>query len=282
MRQILTALLLLFFFRNSETTPSGVVNLRPKQNVNSVGIGDRFGGIGTSSDESDHFKLLAADGESLLVGARNAVYNLSLSTLSVNHKIDWKPPAEHIEECIMKGKSKTDCQNYIRVLARKSAGVSLVCGTHAFSPKCREYAVTDYGIRNTRQFDGQGISPYDPKHNSSALYIPATNQLYAATVTDFVGNDALIYRKTIDETPSTAKSANIRTQSYDARVLNAPNFVSTFVYKEHVYFWFREIASEAIDNNEESQTFRSMLESHVCAKMIRAEPVLQTNDGQVI
>lgn len=34
---------------------------------------------------------------------------------------------------------------------------------------------------------------------------------------------------------------------------SAPNFVATFVYKEHVYFWFREVASEAIDNNEESQ-----------------------------
>lgn len=246
-------MLLFNVVRSSEAITGGVVNLRPKQIINSVGIGDRFGGIGTSSDESDHFKLLAADGDSLLVGARNAVYNLSLSTLSVNHKIDWKPPAEHIEECIMKGKSKTDCQNYIRVLARKSAGVSLVCGTHAFSPKCREYTVTEFGIRNTRQFDGQGISPYDPKHNSSALYVPGTNQLFVATVTDFVGNDALIYRKTIDETPSSKSAANIRTQSYDARVLNAPNFVATFAYKEHVYFWFREIASEAIDNNEEPQ-----------------------------
>uniref|UniRef100_A0A1I7TAM1 LAM_G_DOMAIN domain-containing protein n=1 Tax=Caenorhabditis tropicalis TaxID=1561998 RepID=A0A1I7TAM1_9PELO len=81
----LTALLLLLFIKNHEAATSGVVNLRAKQNVNSVGTGDRFGGIGTSSDESDHFKLLAADGESLLVGARNAVYNLSLSTLSVNH-----------------------------------------------------------------------------------------------------------------------------------------------------------------------------------------------------
>ncbi|CAI2293020.1 unnamed protein product [Caenorhabditis sp. 36 PRJEB53466] len=250
--RLLTFVLLLLLHNASSSTASGSVNLRAKQCVNSVGIGDRFGGIGTNSDESDHFKLLAADGDSLLVGARNAVYNLSLSTLSVNHKIDWKPPAEHIEECIMKGKSKTDCQNYIRVLARKSAGVSLVCGTHAFSPKCREYTITDYGVRNTRQFDGQGISPYDPRHNSSALYIPETNQLYAATVTDFVGNDALIYRKTID---GEIKSSNIRTQSYDARVLSAPNFVSSFVYKEHVYFWFREVASEAIDNNEESQIY---------------------------
>ncbi|CAB3410909.1 unnamed protein product [Caenorhabditis bovis] len=240
---------------------ANVVNLRPKQIVNSVGLGDRFGGTGTNLDESDHFKLLAADGESLLVGARNAVYNLSLTSLTVNHKIDWKPPAEHIEECMMKGKTKMDCQNYIRVLVRKSSGVSLVCGTHAFAPKCREYSTTDTGVQNTRQFDGQGISPYDPRHNSSALYIAETNQLYTATVTDFAGNDALIYRKSIS---SEVRSGNVRTQKDDTTVLDSPNFVSSFAYKEHVYFWFREIATEAIDNNEEEQIYARV--ARVCKR----------------
>ncbi|KIH60913.1 hypothetical protein ANCDUO_08823, partial [Ancylostoma duodenale] len=36
-----------------------------------VGLGYRFGGHGShSTEESDHFKLLEADGDSLLVGAR--------------------------------------------------------------------------------------------------------------------------------------------------------------------------------------------------------------------
>ncbi|KAK5967441.1 Sema-1a, partial [Trichostrongylus colubriformis] len=83
---------------------------------------------------------------------RNAVYNLSLTTLSVHHKIDWKPPADVIEECLMKGKLKSDCQNYIRVLARQSSGKALICGTHAFSPKCREYVYssTDGTLKNVR------------------------------------------------------------------------------------------------------------------------------------
>ncbi|CAD6184957.1 unnamed protein product [Caenorhabditis auriculariae] len=238
------------------------LNLRPRQFVNAVGFGDRFGSINTNSEESDHFKLLAADGDSLLVGARNAVYNLSLASLSVNHRIDWKPPAEHIEECIMKGKSKADCQNYIRVLARKSDGHALVCGTHAFSPKCREYAYNsqDGSVKNTRQFDGQGISPYDPRDNSTALYIPESNEIYTGTVTDFAGNDALIYRKSIGE--GQAGRGNVRTQRDDVRVLDAPNFVASFTYKEHIYFWFREQAAEAVDNNEERVVYARV--SRVC------------------
>jgi hypothetical protein len=33
-----------------------------------------------------------------------------------------------------------ECQNYIRVLAMKSPGRLLLCGTHAYKPMCREYS----------------------------------------------------------------------------------------------------------------------------------------------
>ncbi|VDM84360.1 unnamed protein product, partial [Strongylus vulgaris] len=186
-------------------------------------------------------------------------------------KIDWKPPADVIEECLMKGKLKSDCQNYIRVLARQSAGKALICGTHAFSPKCREYVYSsiDGTLKNTRQFDGQGISPYDPRDNSTVVYLPETREIYTGTVSDFVGNDPLIYRKRIGEND---RDNGIRTQRDDARVLDcelkfskqtsgiipitsAPNFVGSFVYKEHVYYWYRERAAEAMDNNEERQIY---------------------------
>ncbi|VDL64898.1 unnamed protein product, partial [Nippostrongylus brasiliensis] len=154
----------------------------------------------------------------------------------------------------MKGKLKSDCQNYIRVLARQSSGKALICGTHAFSPKCREYVYSsaDGTLKNIRQFDGMGISPYDPRDNSTVVYLPETNEIYTGTVSDFVGNDPLIYRKRIGESD---RDNGIRTQRDDARVLDAPNFVGSFVYKEHVYYWYRERAAEAMDNNEERQIY---------------------------
>ena len=45
------------------------------------GLVDQFLGNQT---HTDHFKLLKKDGSSLLIGARNVVYNLTLPSLSEN------------------------------------------------------------------------------------------------------------------------------------------------------------------------------------------------------
>lgn len=57
-------------------------------------------------------------------------------------------------------------------------------------------------------------------------------QLYSATVADFSGSDYLIYRETQ------------RTEQYDLKQLNQPDFVSVVERNEHVLFFFREIAME--------------------------------------
>ena len=68
---------------------------------------------------SDHFKLLREDGSSLLIGARNVVYNLTLADLTENleQRISWEPEDRDRNLCLMKGKSGEDCNNYVRVLA---------------------------------------------------------------------------------------------------------------------------------------------------------------------
>ncbi|CAI4221806.1 unnamed protein product [Auanema sp. JU1783] len=250
---------ILFYSITSESQ----FNRRAKQSVNAVGLGYRFGGRGAdNADESDHFKLLALDGDSLLVGAKNAVYNLSLTTLKVHHTINWAPPASIIEECMMKGKSKGDCQNYIRVLASQSNGKCLICGTHAFSPKCREYSydAVDGQLKDRRQFDGVGISPFDPRDNSTALFLPESNEIFTGTVSDFIGNDPLIYKKNINN----AKDVGLRTSRSDARVLDSPNFVGSFAFGDYVYYWYREWAAEAMDNNEERQIYSRV--ARVCKR----------------
>jgi len=71
---------------------------------------------------SDHFKLLRQDGSSLLIGARNVVYNISLNDLTENQqqRITWNSRHRDTELCLVKGKSEDDCNNYIRVLAKQS------------------------------------------------------------------------------------------------------------------------------------------------------------------
>nr|CRZ25455.1 BMA-SMP-1 [Brugia malayi] len=175
------------------------------------------------------------------------VYNLSMANLQVSHVLEWQPPGQTIEDCLMKGKSRVECHNYIRVMVRQSNGRSLICGTHAYSPKCREYAYSDDDrmLQQRRQFDGQAIAPYDPKHNSTAVYIADANEIYTGTVSDFAGNDPLIYRKRLSD------DEGLRTQRDDLKVLDSPNFVASFVYGNHVYFWYREWAAEVSDGDRQ-------------------------------
>uniref|UniRef100_A0A1B0D2H2 Uncharacterized protein n=1 Tax=Phlebotomus papatasi TaxID=29031 RepID=A0A1B0D2H2_PHLPP len=80
---------------------------------------------------------------------------------------------------------------------------------------------------------GQAVCPYDPQHNSTAVF--ADNELYSGTVADFSGSDPIIYREPL------------QTEQYDSLSLNAPNFVSSFTQGDFVYFFFRETAVEYIN-----------------------------------
>ncbi|XP_063395309.1 semaphorin-1A-like [Cydia fagiglandana] len=178
----------------------------------------------------DHFRILDKDDFSIIVGGRNTVYNLSLYDLSENldQRLEWNSTDAHTELCQLKGKSLDECQNYPRVAAR-SHGRLLVCGTNAFKPLCRRYA-RHPPTQHLEEFDGTGRCPYDPQHNSTAIF--ADGQLYTATAADFSGTDPLIYREPV------------RTERSDLRLLNDPSFVGAVASTSHVYFFYRETAVE--------------------------------------
>lgn len=60
--------------------------------------------------------------------------------------------------------------------------------------------------------EGIGLCPYDPEHNSTAIY--SNGHLFSATVADFSGTDPLIYREPL------------RTELSDLRQLNGNYFTS--------------------------------------------------------
>ncbi|CAB3359363.1 Hypothetical predicted protein [Cloeon dipterum] len=193
---------------------------------------ERF--LGNQSHK-DHFKLLQKDHNWLLVGARNIVYNVSLHDLTeaVEHRIDWPVGKATKELCTVKGKLEDDCQNYIRVLVKINDEKLLVCGTNAYSPKCKDYRLQDGYFTMGNESEGKALCPFSPDHNSTSVYVDG--QLYTATVADFSGTDPMIYR------------APLRTERSDLKQLNTPNFVSSFAYKDYVFFFFREIAVEYIN-----------------------------------
>ena len=153
-------------------------------------------------NHSDFFKVLHQDDETLLVGGKNALYNLSIATLEEvpNTRIQWFATDPHRQLCMLKGKHETECQNYIRVYGKTSENQFLLCGTNAYKPQCREYNMqrganqaTDEpldGENEDSQANGneaddtsnalvrdyeneeeaQGRCPYNPEHSSSYVF----------------------------------------------------------------------------------------------------------------
>lgn len=116
---------------------------------------------------SDYFKILSMDDNSVLIGAKNNVFNLSLTRLIENrdNRIEWTSSEAHREMCVLKGKNNSDCQNYIRIYARTSDRQIMLCGTNSFKPMCRYYklnAINSNGSTHEmlQEFEGEGQFSY--------------------------------------------------------------------------------------------------------------------------
>uniref|UniRef100_A0A3P9HT45 Sema domain-containing protein n=1 Tax=Oryzias latipes TaxID=8090 RepID=A0A3P9HT45_ORYLA len=169
-----------------------------------------------SHPEAKDFSQLAVDlsGKQLIVGARNALFRLTLNNVSL----------------IQVRFLSDECQNYIRVLLVSGAWL-LTCGTNAFTPVCMTRQV---GVLET--INGVARCPYDPRHNSTAM-VTERGELYAATVIDFSGRDPVIYRSLGNMPP-------LRTAQYNSKWLNEPHFVSSYGIGPFAYFFLRESAVE--------------------------------------
>ncbi|XP_061172628.1 semaphorin-1A-like isoform X2 [Saccostrea echinata] len=193
------------------------------------------------SGNAPHYKLIQVEKDSMLLGARNKMYNISMATLEENvlERIEWEPREFDKKVCETKMKTKEECQNHIRVIGKKPSGELYVCGTNAFKPKCRTYVKSEemtYVMKAEEK--GIGHCAFDPSHNST--YVFSDGKLFSATVSDFSERDPLIF--------STDYGRNIlRTEQHDSKWLNDPNFVSSFDIKDKIYFFFRETAVEHIN-----------------------------------
>ena len=168
-RLLLLPFLLLLFVSSSAAAASWQDNILPRIRIASHETdAEKFEG---NSTQTDHFRLLVQDGETVLVGSRDIVYNISLTTLKENKRLEWRSTEEDVRLCRMKGKSEDECHNYIRVLAKKSDDLLLVCGTNSFKPRCRDYLHSPSGEYEVlKDSPGEGLSPYDPRHSSTAVF----------------------------------------------------------------------------------------------------------------
>ncbi|XP_070831877.1 semaphorin-5B isoform X3 [Chaetodon trifascialis] len=170
----------------------------------------------------------------LIVGARNYLFRLDLSNMSLIQATEWAPDEETRRSCQSKGKTEIECQNYIRVLLVNKTEV-MTCGTNAFQPLCITREVGNMSSVLER-VNGVARCPYDPRHNSTAV-VTESGELYAATVIDFSGRDPVIYRSLGGMPP-------LRTAQYNSKWLNEPHFISAYDIGLFTFFFLRENAVE--------------------------------------
>uniref|UniRef100_A0A9J7Z789 Semaphorin 4D n=2 Tax=Cyprinus carpio carpio TaxID=630221 RepID=A0A9J7Z789_CYPCA len=189
--------------------------------------------------------LLSEERGVLYVGAREAVYELNMSNVSIkSNQLLWKVSESDMSMCILKGKSKeTDCRNYIRVLQVLDEDTLYVCGTHAFQPLCDYLSLQGFGLQE-RAEDGRGKCSFDPAQSFTTVMVDG--ELYSGTAYNFLGSEPIISRSSLSQ-------SLLRTE-YSTSWLNEPSFVFADVIREgqnspdgdddKVYYFFTEVSVE--------------------------------------
>ncbi|CAM9175332.1 unnamed protein product [Lampetra planeri] len=191
----------------------------------------------------------------LYVGAREALFALSLSDISktkLQKNLTWGTPAGKREECSFKGKNlETDCFNYIKILLRLNSTHLYVCGTYAFSPICSYINTSTFTLERDDMGevvmeDGRSRCPFNPEYKSTAIIVDG--ELYTGTVSNFQGNEPVIYK-------SLGQGTALKTEN-SLKWLQDPVFVGSAHIDESqpidnpvgdddkIYFFFSEAGKE--------------------------------------
>ncbi|XP_053111644.1 semaphorin-4F [Hemicordylus capensis] len=218
-----------------------------------------------------NYSVFQADPSSrtLYVGAKDAIFALHLEDISLQAKmISWTVP-EHLQSsCTGKGKTESECHNFVRILEFANRTHLLVCGTFAFNPQCGYIDVSRFhGVEGLES--GRGRCPFEPWQPSTAVM--ADGVLYAATVNNFLGTEPIISRAT------GSLGEQIRTET-SVMWLNEPEFVASAFLREgedgeddKVYFFFTETARE-YDSYEKVKVARV---ARVCKGDLGGQKTLQ-------
>ncbi|XP_066557993.1 sema domain, immunoglobulin domain (Ig), transmembrane domain (TM) and short cytoplasmic domain, (semaphorin) 4Ba [Amia ocellicauda] len=231
----------------------------------------------------NYTSLLLSERENVLyVGAREALFALNLSDISngkLHKNLTWSTPEKKRDECGFKGKNlQTDCFNYIKILLQLNSTHLYVCGTYAFSPICAYISISDFSLVKSSKGDivtedGRSRCPFDPEYKSTAIMVDG--ELYAGTVSNFQGNEPIIYKSLGQGTP--LKTENSLNWLQDSAFVDSA-YIQESLPKgnpvgddDKIYFFFSEAGKEFdfFDNTIVSRIAR------VCKGDMGGERVLQ-------
>ncbi|XP_042600308.1 semaphorin-3E [Cyprinus carpio] len=193
-----------------------------------------------------HYSMLLDETqERLIIGGKDILYSLNLERITAPHKeIHWPSSEEQVGDCLMQGREKPECANYIKLVQHYNSTHLLACGTGAFSPVCAYIRVGrgtelkgEFRLESDHIESGRGRCPFHP--NSPSASTVHRGELFVGLYTDYWENDAALYRL--------GNRSFIRTEVGDRQQLNEPKFVGSAVIPDNddpaddkVYYFFTE------------------------------------------
>uniref|UniRef100_A0A671K301 Semaphorin-4B-like n=1 Tax=Sinocyclocheilus anshuiensis TaxID=1608454 RepID=A0A671K301_9TELE len=188
---------------------------------------------------------LSKEDNMLYVGARETLFALNITDISRTQL------QRNVSMSVCFILEDTDCFNYIKILLRVNSTHLYVCGTYAFSPICAYINTSDFSlVRNEMEEivteDGRSRCPFNPEYKSTAIM--ADGELYAGTVSNFQGNEPIIYK-------SLGQGTALKTEN-SLNWLQDPAFVGSAYIQESlpkgnvvgdddkIYFFFSEAGKE--------------------------------------
>jgi len=231
-------------------------NLEPRIKVSSTDVMSRiFTGIpkiSTSKDDMILFQDLQAmkrmmfgGKDSVVISAKSAMYLLDIDEVAntssrqyipYNDALIWRSDNSTKDLCRKKGKQENRCGNFLRVIETydERGDTFLLCGTNAYSPKCRRYKTSVYdghvAFTEGDTFDGSQMCPYGPEKTGVARISPDDESLYTATFSDFSGLTPVILRD----------SDQLR-QDPSNQILSDPEFIKMSEDDQRILLFFNEI-----------------------------------------
>uniref|UniRef100_A0A665UIZ2 Semaphorin-4B-like n=1 Tax=Echeneis naucrates TaxID=173247 RepID=A0A665UIZ2_ECHNA len=186
--------------------------------------------------------LLSPEDDMLYVGAREALFALIV-------RISLKFMELTLSLCFFP--IQTDCFNYIKILLRLNSTHLYVCGTYAFSPICAYINTSTFTLERDDvgevvMEDGRSRCPFNPEYKSTAIIVDG--ELYTGTVSNFQGNEPVIYK-------SLGQGTALKTEN-SLKWLQDPVFVGSAYIEESqpignpvgdddkIYFFFSEAGKE--------------------------------------
>ncbi|XP_068741365.1 semaphorin-4D-like isoform X1 [Montipora capricornis] len=205
----------------------------------------RFPSNGTKLSRVERI-LIDQTNDRLIAGAMNVLFRLEISSMKLssiqNDSVELPPSQAALQDCLKRGISKVNCQNYIKTLLFDNSGYIFACGTYARVTRCWQFQRAS-ALRPLPSIDGVKIAGTTPLHghlqNVTATF--TSNFLFTGLNFGVGTSRSAVYRNNADP----GNPGGVLISDITELVLKDANFVSSFEYKDNfVYFFLREKAIE--------------------------------------